>query len=241
MKAMQRDQTDDASDATPAAIWKWTGGAWPDSVRIGAGVVGAALVTAALRRRGGLGALAGIVGAALVARSLAGVDAQGVMRAVRGRRAFKARKATTIEAPVDRVFAFFEDFAQFPRFMENVHEVKRVDENRWQWVVQGPAGVDVSWEALVTKNEPNRLIAWATDADEALSNGGRIEFASLDDGSTRVEVTLGYRPPLGAAGHAGAMFFGVDPESQLEQALSRVKELMATGVAVPEEPAAAHK
>lgn len=54
-------------------------------------------------------------------------------------------------------------FENFPKFMRNVRDVKPTGvENEWHWTVRGPAGLSVGWNAVVTQQEPNKVLAWKT-------------------------------------------------------------------------------
>ena len=59
--------------------------------------------------------------------------------------AIELRRSIHIDAPVDDVFAYFTQFQSFPRFLNHVRDVQPAGEGRWQWTVDGPAGVPVSW------------------------------------------------------------------------------------------------
>jgi len=98
------------------------------------------------------------------------------------------------------------------------------------WVVDGPAGASVSWDAVTTLFIPNELIAWKTVDGSAIQHAGRIRFIPTDEGATRVDIQLSYNPVLGAAGHAVAALFRRDPKHQLDDDLARLKTTIETGV-----------
>ena len=59
-------------------------------------------------------------------------------------------RSITVDAPVERVYEFWNDFENFPRFMSHVHEVRRTGPDRTHWVVAGPGGTPIS----VTPSSP---------------------------------------------------------------------------------------
>ncbi len=65
------------------------------------------------------------------------------------------QKTINVDAPVEEVFSFWTDYQNFPRFMHNVREVQ-VRDDVSHWVVAGPAGVPVQWNARLVEVEPNR-------------------------------------------------------------------------------------
>ena len=68
----------------------------------------------------------------------------------------------TVDAPVERVYEFWNEFENFPRFMSHVHEVRRIGPDRTHWVVAGPGGTPIEWDAVVTRRVPNEEIGWRT-------------------------------------------------------------------------------
>lgn len=49
------------------------------------------------------------------------------------------RMATTIEAPIERVFDAWSRFEDFPGFMPMVAQVRPAGDDRWQWTISEPA------------------------------------------------------------------------------------------------------
>lgn len=200
---------------------------WSPAARIMAGGVGAALMLAALRARGGLGALMGVSGSALLARAAANRDLGSLIGL--GRRGISVQKTIYVAAPVERVFDFWTDYQNFPRFMHHVRDVRPMADNRSHWVVAGPAGVPVQWTAEVTRVLPGELIEWRSISDSDVRHQGAVRFVATSDGGTRLSVHLSYLPPAGAFGHAVATMFGADPKSEMDADLMRMKSMIETG------------
>jgi uncharacterized membrane protein len=173
------------------------------------------------RRRGTL-ALAGrnwllvggLVGAAGVALWLARRTAPS------GR--IEVFRTMVLDAPVERVYEFWNDFENFPRFMSHVREVKRVGPDRTHWVVAGPAGAPIEWDAVVTKRVANEEIGWRTVEGALIEHQGSVRFRPADDGTTRIEVRMTYRPVGGALGHGLASLFVHDPARVIGEDLARL-------------------
>jgi uncharacterized membrane protein len=200
---------------------------WSPAARIMAGGAGAALMLAALRARGGLGALMGVSGSALLARAAANRDLASLVGF--GRRGISVQKTIYVAAPVERVFDFWTDYQNFPRFMHHVRDVRPMADNRSHWVVAGPAGVPVQWTAEVTRVLPGELIEWRSISDSDVRHQGAVRFVATSDGGTRLSVHLSYLPPAGAFGHAVATMFGADPKSEMDADLMRMKSMIETG------------
>jgi uncharacterized membrane protein len=200
---------------------------WPPGVRVVMGAMGGALLLNALGgRRGPLALLGALGGAVLIARSCTNMP---IDRLVGVRRpAMELQKCIDVAAPIEQVFETFSQLERFPELMTHVREVHVRGDGTSQWVVEGPAGRTISWEAVTTRLEPNRLIAWRTLPGSAVEHAGLLRFESTS-GGTRVLVTMSYTPPAGALGHAVARLFGTDPKSELNDDLMRMKVFLETG------------
>jgi uncharacterized membrane protein len=136
-------------------------------------------------------------------------------------------KYVSVDAPVEQVYAYWRDFTNFPNFMPHVKEVSAVggDDKRTYWKVDGPLGTPAEWEARITEDVPNEKIAWASTEDSKVQNSGVVRFDGRN-GQTGIEVALEYEPPAGKAGEIAAKLFE-DPETQVENALDRFKQIVS--------------
>jgi uncharacterized membrane protein len=152
-----------------------------------------------------------------------------------------AVRSVTIGKPRTEVFAFFRDFKNLARFMENIERVDVVDATRSHWVVKAPAGHVVEWDSVLTAEEPDRLLAWETGPDAEVKNHGRVEFRDAPgDRGTELHATIVYEPPGGALGKLIATLFQKEPGIQAKRDLRRLKMLLETGeIATTEYPDAA--
>ncbi|MGH8289182.1 MAG: SRPBCC family protein [Steroidobacteraceae bacterium] len=211
---------------------------WPPAIRVVTGAAGGALlINAFAGRRSAFGLLGGLAGAALVARSSTNMP---IDRLVGVRRpAMELQKCIEVAAPIEQVFETFSQLERFPEFMTHVRDVRAKGDGTSQWTVEGPAGRAISWEAVTTRIEPNRLIAWRTLPGSAVEHAGLLRFEPTESG-TRVFVTMSYTPPAGAIGHAIARLFGADPKSELDDDLLRMKVFLETGRRAHDAAAAPH-
>ena len=200
---------------------------WSPTARVAVGGVGAALMLAASQARGALSALLGVSGGALVARAATNRDMASLLGF--GSRGIAVQKTIYVAAPVERVFEFWTDYQNFPRFMHHVRDVRQLADNRSHWVVTGPAGVPVQWTAEVTGLVPGELIEWRSVSESDVRHEGEVRFVGTTDGGTRISVRLSYLPPAGAFGHAVATMFGADPKSEMDADLMRMKSMIETG------------
>ena len=135
-------------------------------------------------------------------------------------------KYRLVDAPVEKVYAYWRNFTNFPAFMPNVQEVRPLDGERLtHWKVDGPAGTSAEWDAEIVEDVPNEKIAWRSVEGSKVETSGVVRFDARD-GQTHVEVALDYEPPAGAAGEAVAKIWGDDPSTQVDEALERFSEVV---------------
>ena len=202
---------------------------WAPGPRLLVGAAGGGLICYGLARRDRSGLLVGIAGAAVLARAATNLRLARLTGVGAGRRAVEVQKHLTIDAPVQAVWALWEDYESFPRFMTNVREVRRSQGGRSHWKVAGPLGTRVSWDAEETRRVANQLLAWTSLPGAAVQHAGVVRLEPVGGDQTRVEVTLSYNPVAGAAGHAVASILGADPKKRLDEDLLRMKTLLEKG------------
>jgi uncharacterized membrane protein len=212
---------------------------WSPTARLFAGAFGAGLMAAALRAPTGVCALLGTTGGLLVARAAANKPLSALLGFGDAAHGIVVQKTINVDAPVEEVFVFWTDYQNFPRFMHHVREV-RVHESRSHWVVAGPAGVPIQWNAELVEVRPNERLRWRSTRDSAVKHEGCVRFERNGHGGTRVTVRLSYVPPAGAFGHAVATIFGADPKSEMDGDLLRMKTMIETG-RPPHDAAAARR
>jgi uncharacterized membrane protein len=134
----------------------------------------------------------------------------------------EVERTMTVDAPVERVYEFWNDFENFPRFMSHVREVRRTGPDRTHWVVAGPGGTPIEWDAIVSRRVPNEEISWRTVEGALVDHGGTVRFRPVGNGQTQVEVRMTYRPVGGMLGHGLASLFGSDPRRVIGDDLARL-------------------
>ena len=148
----------------------------------------------------------------------------------------QARTAVTIKRPVEEVYAFWRDFTNLPSFMNHLRSVEPSGDGRTHWTANAPASATVDWDAEITEDKPNQLIAWSSLEGSKVENSGSVSFAPAPgaDG-TEVRVELSYDPPGGALGKVVAKLFGEEPQQQISDDLRRLKQVLETGEVVRSE------
>ena len=206
-------------------------------------VAGSALAAYGLKQRSLPGLVVAGIGGLLVFRGATGhcpvYESLGVSTAGQedGRqvsvaygRGIDVEKTVTINAKPAAIYAFWRNFENLPRFMENLESVEVIDSKRSRWVADGPAGIDAEWEAEIINEIPNELIGWRSIEGSRISNAGSVHFTpAAGNRGTEVKVHLRYEPPGGKVGAIISRMFGEDPEWQVQEDLRRLKMLIETG------------
>lgn len=188
---------------------------------------GGLLLLQGLARRGFGPTLLGALGLGIFVRGL--TDRPGVLIGVGPKRAIQFHKSIRINAPVEKVFEFISDVEQSGRFLPEVVDVESLGGGRVRWTLEGPAGVGrMTCEEQVLESVENERIVWGSTDDAPIRYRGEATFRPEAD-ATRLEIRLSYEPPGGMLTHAAATFFGLDPKTQLDRSLNRIRQYFEEG------------
>jgi uncharacterized membrane protein len=208
-------------------------------------VAGAAMAAYGLTRRSVSGLFLAGLGGGLVWRGATGhcavydalghstateTDGEGRQVSVPYGKGIRVEKSVTVNASPERLYTFWRNLENLPRFMKHLEAVKVIDSKRSHWTAKGPAGSNVEWDAEVINEIPNELIGWRSIEGSQVSNAGSVRFAPATGGrGTEVKVEIEYTPPAGKVGAIVAMLFGKDPAHEVGEDLRSFKMLLETG------------
>ena len=134
-------------------------------------------------------------------------------------------KMIIVGAPVEEVFEAWADFERFPLFMKNVKSVTKTGDRLSHWVVEGPLGKPIEWDADTTMLEPNKRLGWRSREGSDVTTSGMVTFTELGNGQTQVTLTVQWDVPRTKGGDALAELFA-QPEKRLEQDLYNFKSYL---------------
>jgi uncharacterized membrane protein len=132
-------------------------------------------------------------------------------------------RSIVVLATVEDVYNIWANFENFPRFMKYIKSVTLTGDRTSHWVMTGPLGVDLEWDAETTRLDKNERVAWNSKDNSAITTSGQVTFRETGPNETEVTVTLHYDPPAGAAGEALAALFA-NPEKRVADDLEHFKE-----------------
>lgn len=218
-----------------------------NSERVASVAAGAGLVAYGIKRSDWLGAFLSLIGGTLALRGATGhcqiydaldVDTSDKSFFSKGKVKdwlagdVEVIKSVTINKSPAELYAFWRNFENLPKFMNHLESVEVLDKMRSRWTAKAPLGSEVSWEAVITEDKENELIAWTSYGDSEIPNYGKVEFLPTVNRGTEVKVTIKYEPPAGKLSRLAAYFLTEEPNTQVSEDLRRFKRLMETGMII---------
>jgi uncharacterized membrane protein len=202
----------------------------------------AAALAYGMSRRSSRGVCAAVVATPLAYRAISGrwppyveklvVSGYGhdSRAALSGDRGIHVRDAVRIERPLDEVYRFWRRLENLPRFMAHVHQVTDLGNGRSHWVVKGPGGIPVEWDAEIINEVEGKVIGWRSLANADVVTAGSVNFVPARGGrSTDVLVHLQYSAPGGIVAAVLAKAFGREPSQTIREELRTLKQLLEAG------------
>jgi uncharacterized membrane protein len=203
---------------------------WAPATRLMAIAAGTGAAVTGLAVRGPLGYLGALIGGSVAVRGLTNLELGRVLGLTGGRQGVNIQKSIEVDAPPEAAYQLWSRFEEFPRFMSHVRSVERRNGGS-HWTIRGPAEVPIEFDAEVTRNVPNELLAWKSMDGEPIRHSGIVRFEPRGHNRTRITVRMTYNPPAGLLAHAIASVLGADPKTALDDDLLRFKSLLEQGKA----------
>ena len=139
-------------------------------------------------------------------------------------------RSVTIRKPRSELYAFWRDFSNLPKAMENVERIEPKSNDRSVWAIKAPAGQTVSVVTEITEDRTDECIGWRSVEGSTIQTEGQVSFTDAPgERGTRVSLTIAYDPPGGVIGSSPARLFLREPGMQARHDLKRFKMLMEAG------------
>jgi uncharacterized membrane protein len=107
-----------------------------------------------------------------------------------------AQDSIELDVPISTAYNQWTQFEAFPRFMQDVEEVRQIDDTHLHWRAK-IAGKPVEWDSEITTQIPDRRISWRSTSGPP--NSGAVTFDRVTQNRTRITLRMSYRAP-GVAG-----------------------------------------
>jgi uncharacterized membrane protein len=129
-------------------------------------------------------------------------------------------ESSEVNVPLRTAYNQWTQFEEFPKFMENVLEVRQLDDRHLHWRAK-VAGEENQWDAEITEQIPDKRIGWRSVT--GARNGGVVTFHKLSDTATRNVLQMEYEPQR-AMEKLGDAIGAVRMEAR--RSLQRFKEML---------------
>ncbi|MVF22486.1 SRPBCC family protein [Methylocaldum sp. BRCS4] len=100
-------------------------------------------------------------------------------------------KSIEVNVPVRVAYNQWTQFEDFPSFMENIVEVRQIDDSHVHWHAE-IGGKHKEWDTEIVEQVPDQRISWRTTAGP--ENHGIVSFEPVGGDRTRVSVDIEYQP-----------------------------------------------
>jgi uncharacterized membrane protein len=138
-----------------------------------------------------------------------------------------AESSTIVNVSPQEAFSYWRDFENLGTFMHHIESVHVTDERNSRWTAIGPLGQRLEWDAEITGEVENELIAWRSLPGSDIEVDGQVEFSQAPgDRGTLLNVRIHYSSPVGRFGKMVAKLVGKDPNFLVRQDLRRFKALL---------------
>ncbi len=127
-----------------------------------------------------------------------------------------------VDAPLAAVYNQWTQFESFPHFLHAVKEVTQQGDAHTHWVVS-VGGVRREFDAQITEQVPDELIAWASL--DGTSHSGSVRFTPMSDAVTRVALEMLWLPETVVEKVGAALNIdGMQAQTDLERFKSFIEE-----------------
>lgn len=97
-----------------------------------------------------------------------------------------------LRVPVHTAFDQWTAFHEFPKIMESIREVRRLDDQRLHWQETDMAQ-EVDWnDAFITDRVPDKYLAWQGTSGQ--DNTVAAQFDPLSEQESRITVVVNFEP-----------------------------------------------
>lgn len=114
----------------------------------------------------------------------------------------KVSSSVDVDVDVSTAYNQWTQFESFPQFMDGVESVTQHGATNTHWEVK-VAGAKREFDAEITDQTPDQVIAWRSTGGDTDGHTGRVTFEPLTATATRVNIELGWEPE-GLVEKAGA-------------------------------------
>lgn len=116
-------------------------------------------------------------------------------------------KSIVVDGNVVDIYTLWTKFENFPNFMRHIRSVRVTGPDTTHWIMQGPMGVTLQWDAKTTSLQPGKEVAWESTGGD-IKQSGKVLFSQAGPGKVQVAATIDFDPPGGSLGRKLLEYFG---------------------------------
>lgn len=139
--------------------------------------------------------------------------------------AINITETITVNAGREKVYDFWRELSNLPKFMSHLKEVTETSPTQSKWTANTPGGFfDLNWNAEITHEEEGNYIGWQSTAGSMIENAGKVTFTdTLNTIGTELHIELNYFPPAGSVGRGIASLFNGIFEKMIREDIQNFK------------------
>ena len=132
----------------------------------------------------------------------------------------------TVNAPKDKVYAFWRELSNLPKFMNHLKSVYEISGTESHWVANTPGNlIDLDWNAEITREDEGSYLGWQSIEDSMVENAGKVEFKdNLNGTGTDIHIEIDYFPPAGSVGRGVVSLFNGVFEKMIREDIKNFKK-----------------
>jgi uncharacterized membrane protein len=132
----------------------------------------------------------------------------------------------TVNAPKDKVYAFWRELSNLPKFMKHLKSVYEISGTQSHWVANTPGNlIGLDWNAEITREDEGSYLGWQSIEDSMIENAGKVEFRDTLNGTgTDIHIEIDYFPPAGSVGRGVVSLFNGVFEKMIREDIQNFKE-----------------
>lgn len=174
--------------------------------------------------------ISALAGSYLFFRGITGYCPMNDILATDFSNAIEIRHALTVNRPRDEVYRFWRELGNLPLFMKHLKSVTQTAEKSSEWVAAIPSKLGtVKWEAEITADIENEIIAWRSLEHSSVETMGHVAFKDAGKFGTEVHVVLHYKAPAGRIGEGIAKLFNPVFSEMVKEDIKNFRRYIETG------------
>ncbi|MFD0941050.1 SRPBCC family protein [Pedobacter boryungensis] len=140
--------------------------------------------------------------------------------------ALQITETLTVNAPREKVYAFWRELANLPKFMSHLKQVIENSATHSHWAAQIPGNpIPLTWNAEITHEEQGSYIGWQSTQGSMIEHAGKITFTdTLNAIGTELHVELNYFAPAGSVGRTITSLFNGLFEKMIRKDIQSFKD-----------------